>query len=185
MLGGGAYGDQQVAGAGRGDIERAVQLEHILLLFQLAGFQEFERAETVAEVAGVEFLLRADHPLRPALASARGVHQDDDGELQSLRGMHGRKAHAAHIRVESVHGAVVRIVRLVVESADERAERQPAVGLELPRRLREAAEVRQHLVGGLPEGEGGFGAVAREEMLDGARDRPPVAFTVQLIEEVE
>ena len=185
VLGRGVHGDQQVAGAGGGDIEGAVQLEHILLFFRLAGLQQFERADSVAEVAGVEFLLRADHPLRPALAPAGSVHQDDDRELQSLRGVHGRKPHAAHIRVEGVHGAVVRVVGLVVESADERAERQAAVGFELPRRLRQPTEVRQHLIRRLPEGEGGFGAVAGEEGLDGVRNRPPVAVAVQLVEETE
>ena len=100
-------------------------------------------------------VLRAiDQPVGAVDLQLRGhVGEDDDGELEPFRLVHGHQPHAVAALLENRRFGRLPAVRLLAQLLDEPAERNAAVRLVLPRELGDVQHVGERLLAGVSQHE--------------------------------
>ena len=143
--------DQQIARAGRGDVRKAHAFG--LVACELFGLvlNQIER-RTAGNANGAGAALGIDVPAGGCAANLRGhVRENDDGEFEPLRLVHGHQAHAVAALFENRRLAGLAVFGLLAQLVDEPAERNPSVRFVAARELGHVKHIRQHLLAAMLE----------------------------------
>ena len=96
--------------------------------------------------------LGIDVPAGGCGAHLRGhVGENDDGEFEPLRFVHGHQAHAVAALFENRRLAGLAVFGLLAQLLDESAERNPSIRLVTARELGDVKHIRQHLLAAMLE----------------------------------
>ena len=131
---------------------------------------------TAGNANGAGAALGIDVAARGCAADLRcHVRENDDGEFEPLRLVHGHQAHAVAALFENRRLAGLAVFGLLAQLLDETAKRNPSIRFVTARELGDVKHVRQHLLAAMLERKADVRARSVEQHRNRGRDGDVVA----------
>ena len=176
--------DQQVAGASRRHVGDPHAFRFLSPVLDLLRVEQLLGRET-EKPHRAQAVLRPHGPFGAAGEAGRHVGEDDDRELEPLRGVDRHDPYALRVLLDHRRLGAGRAFRLLVQLLNEAAEGAAARELVTAGKIAHPLRVAQHLVAGGPERHRRLGPGFGQHLLHRANDRPVVPAAVEFGEKLQ